>query len=105
MLFPYLVGALLYFAAASLTYSSLRNSSYFLYIGIIFGALTNGLWFYIASKSEDKEALVKLALYWDVMIVAIYAIVPFIFFQIRLPPYAALGAVLMGAGIVLLKLG
>lgn len=106
MIIIFLLGLLFYSLAVALSYNeTVKASWYYFPVGILIGMITNFLWFWIAKQISDKSIIIKYGFYWDTMIVLTYALIPMLFFGVRLSSMTEIGIALIAIGIILTKLG
>lgn len=102
----FLLGGLTYCLLVALCYTpSFRESNLYFPVGALLGVFTNVLWLHVAKLVGDRNKIIIYGLWWDCLIIACYAIVPILFFGVRLTGYTALGAALIVVGMILTKLG
>lgn len=100
----FLLGALLYCGAASLSYSeSFKGSPGYYLAGAAVGVAANLVWFHLAAITKDKGEVLKMGLYWDSMLTLIYMLVPLILFSVKPTTNTLFGIVLITTGIILTK--
>lgn len=97
-------GFILYTAMAFATYSeSFKVSKHYFSVAIILAILSNLIWFHIAKHEPSSSILMLKGLYWDVMLMLSYLIVPLLFFSAKFSALQGIGIVLVLIGLVLTK--
>lgn len=105
MIFPYILGAILYSIAVCLAYSgSFKESKWYFLIGIAVGVLANYIWLWIAKHSPDKHQIYISGLIWDSVLVGAYTLIPIMFFGVRFTNLTALGVILIVSGFLVIKI-
>lgn len=105
IILTFLAGMLIYSLGTELMYSEyFKKLSYYPAIGVSLGMGANFVWYNLVQKINDKDFLLKLGLYWDVMIVACFLAIPMIFHGVRPSASTNLGIAFIVLGIVLTKL-
>ena len=103
---------ILYVFGCYLTYADMKDKWYYIPVGVLLGAIICLVWFgsckWIADNETDpvkvKEKLLVLNLIWDTIQVAVYYGIPILFFGVRMDKIGYIGAGLILAGIVILKI-
>ncbi len=101
----YIVAIGLYCMAVYLNYSSLRTSGWFIPAGLVLSLITNLVWLFIVQNTPDKHLLYVRGLIWDAIIVGAYALIPILFFGVRLTGWTLIGGITTMVGLVLMKVG
>ena len=97
------VGFILYILTVIISYSeSFKKNPYYYTAGLLIALGTNTIWLYLAKTSSGNSLYIR-ALTWDSMIVGTYAIIPILFYNIKLSPVAAVGCIMVVIGLVLTK--
>jgi multidrug transporter EmrE-like cation transporter len=100
----FVFGAMVYVVAVSICYvPAVKDGPFFFPIGLICGLLANYLWLSIARQSDQSSTLLH-SLYWDAMLTAMYAVIPILFFNVRVTGNQLVGLLLILAGIAFSKL-
>ncbi len=99
----YLLGALNSAIIAFLAYSS-SNTILTTVITFVLSGFNALFWSSIVRSSYNSEAAMLNSLYWDIMRMAIYFIVPLMFFEPNLTKTKLLGIFMVGIGLLFTKL-
>jgi uncharacterized membrane protein len=100
-----MLGAVVYSLGTELSYSDqLKKLKYYPLFGVILGMCANFIWYTLVQKIDDKSYIIKLGLYWDVMIVACFLAIPLIFHGVKLTTPTLIGVFLIFIGIILTKM-
>jgi hypothetical protein len=81
----------------------LKSTNWYFPLGMFFALVCNVLWLYVAKNTLDKHALYINALFWDLMIVGTYSLMPAAFFGVRFAPINLIGVVMVVTGMILAK--
>jgi len=101
---PYAIGLIFYCASVFLSYSDkMKASPWFFPLGLLFAAICNFIWLYIAKNTVTKHDIYMAGLLWDSMIVGPYVLIPVLCFGVRFAPLNMLGVAMVIAGIILTK--
>lgn len=95
----------IYCILASIAYlPSVKNSSYYYWIGLGFALITNSLWLYLSKHTADPKMINKYSYIWDGIILLTASIIPILFFNVIPRGIHLVGIVFVIVGIILLKL-
>lgn len=83
--------------------NEVRNSKYFIFLGLILGNLTSFLWFYLAKMLQEKEKIYFASVIWDVLLFLVFILIPIFFFEVKLNKYCILGLTMIVLGLLLFK--
>lgn len=98
------LATILFLLGCYLSYlSEYRQTTWFVWVGVFLGILTNFLWFYTIKCIDDKQKIYIFSLTWDAIMVFIYYGLPLIIFGVKLDKYSLLGLILLVTGIIVLK--
>ena len=98
------LGFLLYCVQAAAVYlPAIKDSNYYIPIGLITSNLACIMWLYIAKLLKSKQDVLFYGAVWDALIMAAYCIVPLIFFSVPITRLGVLGIAMVVAGICVLK--
>lgn len=101
----FLIGFIVYTILAITSYSdTLKSSGWYYWIGLTAALIANSAWLHLAKQEPSASRLVVLGLYWDVMLLVAYMLVPILFFEARLTAIQGAGLVLILCGIILTKI-
>lgn len=103
MIWWFALGALLYCTQVFLSYGPLKGSPWFLTVLALSGSLTALTWGLIAKANAGLE-LYRYAMWWDVMIVLVYLLLPLLFFNVQLSGFGWIGISLMILGVYLVHI-
>lgn len=100
----FIIGFFIYCLGAFLSNSNyLKATPYYYYLAIGAGAVANYIWFSIAKSINQSGQIIILGLFWDLMIVAAFILVPVLFFDINLRLTQIIGCGIMILGFILTK--
>ncbi len=84
------------------TYSSIKMTSYYLYISVFYGIISQLLWAISAKKIDDKNFLYFYGNLWDALLVITGGLLP-LAFGVQMKSFGYLGLLLIGTGLFILK--
>ena len=96
--------AILSFCFTYSTYSTVKDTNYYIYIAITFGVLNQFLWAIAAKAIKDKDFLYFYGNVWDFVTTAIWLFFP-LFLGVTIKPSGYIGVTLIAVGIFLIKKG
>lgn len=103
MIINYVVGFIVYFSLAYLSYdATFKSSKYFYICGLALSLIANLSWMHITKHELVAEKLLVKSLVWDVMLTLTYIAVPILLFNAELSGGQMAGIVLVLLGIYLL---
>lgn len=82
---------------------SVHDRWWYFPLGMLLGVSTNCIWLLSAKLLDTKEKIYTLSLFWDCAMVAVYFLVPVLFFGIRLDRIGVIGLVIAIVGALLVK--
>ncbi len=103
MLYLLLASGALCLAGAWLSFSESGKSPFLVPVMAILGAWASIVWAWAVIIEPDKEKLYEFAVWWDVMTVGIYYLLPLIFLGVRPNAGVVVGACIVAVGLVVVK--
>lgn len=102
----FILGFILYTALAFSSYhNGFKTHKMYYVVVTILAVLCNLIWFQIAKQEPSSSILMIKGLFWDVMLMLCYLIVPILFFSARFSTLQGLGLILVLSGLLLTKVG
>jgi multidrug transporter EmrE-like cation transporter len=102
----FLIGFVLYTALSFASYhSGFKTTKYYYLLVTILAIFCNLIWFQIAKQEPSSSVLMIKGLFWDVMLMMCYLIVPILFFSARFSVFQGVGLILVLSGLLLTKVG
>lgn len=102
----FIVAIFSYSSLVCLTYlKDLRETWYYLPVGLGLALLNNFIWLTIARQSPNEHVLYLYGIYWDTIIILTYTLIPFLMFNIKLSNISWVGIGLVLLGLLVTKLG
>ena len=81
----------------------IKGQALYICIGTLLGVGMSVLWYYVAFHCNTKLEIYKYSFVYDAVIALTYAIIPIIFFTMKLDGKIALGGMFVIIGVFLLK--
>lgn len=101
----FLIGLVLYLVMATSSYhETFKLNQWYFPFGIACAIVSNLLWFSIAKSEPNSSTLMVKGLFWDVMLMMCYLVVPLLFFNAKFTTTQAVGVGLTLIGLVLTKI-
>lgn len=82
---------------------TLKQRSWFVWVMALLGALSAVIWGWACRLTTTKEQLYVYGLAWDVALLAVYLAFPLIVSGVRPSPGVLVGAALVAAGLIVVK--
>lgn len=99
-----LIVTIVYSISCLISYSStFKQSPWYFPVAIVLGSIGTSMWFYGCKLLATKEEIFLFGLMWDVVLVFVFYGIPIVLIGVKLDGWTALSAVLILAGILLLK--
>ncbi len=76
---------------------------WYLPIGMLTGCISNILWFLSTRMISDAKNIYIYSLFWDLVVISVYFLLPIIIFDIKLNKFGFIGLLLMLIGLLLVK--
>lgn len=101
----FILGMMTYmFAAYASNMNTWKHTWWFIPMGVFIGMVSNALWFTIAKHTKEHSQILLLGSYWDVMILACFLTIPFVFFEVNISLKEFIGIMIIFIGVVVTKL-
>ena len=81
-----------------------RRSDYFYPISFMVGSAITILWYTSVRYLDDKHRIYVFSMLWDVTMIAIFYLIPIMFYGVQLTRWGILGLFLVLVGVVILKI-
>jgi threonine/homoserine efflux transporter RhtA len=104
MKYTFIIAFIVHFLAFYISYNKgLKGTAWFYPIGITLGAISTGIWYYLAKNTLDPSKLLVYGIYWDVMVAACWIGGPMIFYEAVLTSKQWVGLAMIICGLIALK--
>jgi multidrug transporter EmrE-like cation transporter len=94
----FIIGSLFSFS------DTLRNSKWYTPVFVILGIAMTFLWIWATKVFDDKNKIYVFSLVWDFLMMAAYYLLPFCLYKFKFSWPMIIGALLMVAGVVVVKI-
>lgn len=100
----FIIAFTLHFLAFYISYNKgFKEAPWFYPVGLFLGALTTGVWYYLARHTLDSSKLLVYGIYWDVMVATCWIGGPMLLYGATLTLKQWIGLLCIIAGIIILK--
>lgn len=101
----FFIGFLIYSLNAYMSYhKGWQTQSFYFPLGMAIGLISSFMWLWVSKLVVEPSRLVKIGLYWDVMMTLCFLFIPVLLFNAKLSAANWLGVILILGGIVLTKI-
>lgn len=99
-----LLSFFMYCVCAYFSYSDeMRKKPWFIPVAVGLGTVVSTIWFITVRWLDDKQKIYVFSLFWDFVMMFVYYFLPIVWFGVKLDKWAAVGMLMMVAGLVIVK--